>query len=160
MTANDVRKMSAEEKEAFHQAAEARIQKFSYTKPAPKRPRKDWMDLGESDLLQALVQVVKDGGENNLHYHVNSDTCWFVLKGRVRYYGVGNKLIGEFGPNEGILIPGGARYWFEKVGPEDLEILQVNGMNRTKGYPQRINLDAHKDWMSESFMQVYEKRGQ
>jgi mannose-6-phosphate isomerase-like protein (cupin superfamily) len=157
MTTPEIRKMSPEEKEAFHRAAEARIQKFSYQKPEPKRKGKDWADLGESDLLRVVVQVVKEGGENNLHYHQNSDTCWFVLKGRVRYYGVGDVPIGEFGPHEGLLIPGGARYWFEKVGPDDLEILQVSGLNASKGKSQRINIEPHKEWMTEAFMHVYEK---
>ena len=34
-------------------------------------------------------------------------------------------VIGEFGPNEGTITPRYARYWFENVGDEDLEILQV-----------------------------------
>jgi hypothetical protein len=47
------------------------------------------------------------------------------LKGRVRFYGPGDKLIGEFGPHEGTITPRYARYWFENAGDEDLEILQV-----------------------------------
>jgi len=152
-----VRDMSPEEKEEFHRAAEARVQTFSYSKPEPKHEGKDWVNLGATDLVRVLVQVVKEGGENNLHYHQNSDTCWFVLKGRVRYYGVGDVVIGEFGPHEGILIPGGARYWFEKVGSEDLEILQMNAVNIGKGKSERINLEPHKGWMKEAFLQVYEK---
>ena len=47
------------------------------------------------------------------------------LKGRVRFYGPGDVVIGEFGPHEGIVTPRGSQYWFEKVGEGDLEILQM-----------------------------------
>src|SRR5262249_51094637 len=104
------------------------------------------------------VQVVKDGGENNLHYHLNSDTTWYVLGGRARFYGVGDTLIGEYGRNEGLMIPGGCRYWFEKVGNEDLELMQIVAYDRTGGDSQRINVERHKDWMTGmANMEVYEK---
>jgi hypothetical protein len=54
--------------------------------------------MGKSERMRALVQIVRDGGENNLHYHTNSDTTWVVMKGRVRFYGLGDRLIGEYGP--------------------------------------------------------------
>jgi mannose-6-phosphate isomerase-like protein (cupin superfamily) len=102
------------------------------------------------------VQIVKDGGENNLHYHTNSDTTWVVMKGLVRFYGLGDKLIGEYGPGQGIMIPGGARYWFEKAGTETLELLQVVAVEPgAKG--ERINIDKHKDWMKgQELLEVYE----
>jgi hypothetical protein len=66
-------------------------------------------------------------------------------------------VIAELGPNEGILLPGGARYWFEKVGPGDLELLQMIGIERSSGSDQRINVERHKDWMeSDKFLKVYE----
>ena len=78
------------------------------------------------------MQIVKtDGGENNLHYHTNSDSFWMVLKGRVRFYGPDNKLIGEFGPHEGTSTPRYSRYWFENAGEEDAELLQVAAMWKT-----------------------------
>jgi mannose-6-phosphate isomerase-like protein (cupin superfamily) len=103
--------------------------------------------LGRAGHLRTVVRVVREGGENNLHYHINSDTTWLVLKGRARFYGVGDKLIGEYGPHEGVLMPGGARYWFEKAGDETLELLQVVGVTPGGGKSERINLDAHKAWM-------------
>jgi hypothetical protein len=65
--------------------------------------------------------------------------------------------LGELGPQGGILLPGGARYWFEKVGAEDLEILQIVCKESREAKPQRINLDQHKDWMTEDRLQVYDK---
>jgi mannose-6-phosphate isomerase-like protein (cupin superfamily) len=151
----DVRKMTPEEKEAFHREAETRIQPLAYAAPDSGKP-KDVLMLGKTGRMRTLVQIVKSGGENNLHYHTNSDTTWMVLKGRVRFYGLGDTLIGEYGVGEGILMPGGARYWFEKAGEDDLELLQVVAAE-TGAKAERINVEAHKDWMkSEPLLTVYE----
>jgi mannose-6-phosphate isomerase-like protein (cupin superfamily) len=155
--------MDAEQKEAFHRAAEAKIATFAYRKPAEAKDRggepmvKQIANLMRGDLLRLNVQIVKEGGENNLHYHSGGDTVWMVLKGAARFYGVGDKLLGEIGPNAGIHLPGGSRYWFEKVGPEDLEILQIVGKESREAKPARINLDQHKDWMTEDRLRVYGK---
>jgi len=155
--------MNAEEKEAFHRAAEAKIRTFSYEKPDDAKDRdghpmvKQIANLVRGDLMRLNVQIVKEGGENNLHYHTGGDTVWLVLKGGARFYGVGDKLLGELGPQGGILLPGGARYWFEKVGAEDLEILQIVCKESRAAQTARINLDQHKDWMTEDRLQVYDK---
>jgi hypothetical protein len=54
------------------------------------------------------------------------------------------------------MIPGGARYWFEKTGPETLELLQVVAVEQgAKG--ERINIEKHKDWMKgQELLEVYE----
>jgi len=155
--------MNAEEKEAFHRAAEAKIRTFSYEKPDDAKDRdghpmvKQIANLVRGDLMRLNVQIVKEGGENNLHYHTGGDTVWLVLKGGARFYGIGDKLLGELGPQGGILLPGGARYWFEKVGAEDLEILQIVCKESREAKPQRINLEQHKDWMQEERLRVYDK---
>jgi mannose-6-phosphate isomerase-like protein (cupin superfamily) len=147
--------LSPEEKEAFHRAAEARVTTFAYQRTPPDRP-KDIVPLVRTDLMKVAVQVVHEGGENNLHYHMNSDTTWFVLRGQVRFYGPDDAPIAELGPEQGIVIPGGARYWFEKTGPDDLEIVQMVGYDRVNGKPQRVNVETHKDWMTEDELRVYE----
>ena len=147
--------MNADEKEAFHRASEARVRTFAYERHPSGKP-KEIVPLVRTDLLKVAVQVVHEGGENNMHYHMNSDTTWLVLRGNVRFYGPGDALIAELGPEEGIVIPGGARYWFEKTGPDDLEIVQMVAYDRTRGTPQRINVEAHKAWMTEDELRVYE----
>ena len=153
----DVRNMTPEQKEAHHRDAEARIRTFSYRKPDADGEVKQFASLFKSDLIRLNVQIVKEGGENNLHYHTGGDNCWMVLRGAARFYGVGDVLLGEFGPNDGILLPGGSRYWFEKVGSEDLEILQIVCREARNAKTERINLDKHKDWMTDRSLQVYEK---
>jgi len=156
MRAETLAKMSPEEKEAFHRDCESKVKTLKYERaPLSGRP-KDFVPLAKTPLGRLTVQVVHEGGENNLHYHNNSDTTWFVLRGRVKFYGPGDVLIAELGPEEGIAIPGGARYWFEKAGDVDLELMQYVSYDVTGGEAQRVNVEAHKDWMTEANLHVYE----
>ncbi|HEY4135861.1 MAG TPA: cupin domain-containing protein [Alphaproteobacteria bacterium] len=117
---------SPESLERLHNEAEGLIQPFNYHKPSGIGTAKGRVDLGRTDCIHGVVQVVKrDGGENNLHYHTNIDSLWMVLKGRAKFYGPDDEVIGEFGPQEGTIMPAYARYWFENVGESDLELLQV-----------------------------------
>ncbi len=119
------------------------LQTFSYKKPDNLPRGKGIVQLAKSDLIRGRVQVVREGGENNLHSHVGMDGFWMVLAGKVKFYGPGDVLIGEFGKHEGILVPRGAQYWFESSGDEDLEILQMAGFE--KGVKtQRIDVEAQK----------------
>ena len=133
-----------------HEAAEADWVSFKYAKPDGVGAGKGFVSLGRKDIVRGAVQVVKKhGGENNLHYHTSSASFWMVLKGRVRFYGPGDVVLGEFGPNEGMITPRYSRYWFENVGEEDLEILQVSALSegaktsgRTDVSEQRFKIDS------------------
>ncbi|HWG04435.1 MAG TPA: cupin domain-containing protein [Beijerinckiaceae bacterium] len=129
---NDVVSPSAEKPdlEALHERAEAMMTGYSYHRPDLANS-KGIVRLAKTDLLRCSVQVVKkDGGENNLHYHTNGDSFWMVLKGKVRFYGPEDRLLGEFGPQEGICTPAYGRYWFENAGDDILELLHVSGLSK------------------------------
>ncbi|MGD9998466.1 MAG: cupin domain-containing protein [Acidimicrobiia bacterium] len=93
--------------------------------PRPLTGRKQAQLLCRSDLMVAAIQTVGDGGETNLHMHKRLDGFWFVLSGRATFYTTGDEVIAELGPREGVLVPRGFPYWFERTGDEHLEILQV-----------------------------------
>lgn len=142
-------KPAAEELPQLHSQAEAKVTTFSYSKPDGVNTGKGRVELAKTDRLRSIVQIVKkNGGENNLHYHTNSDSLWMVLKGRARFYGPGDEVIGEFGPLEGTISPAYARYWFENAGDDDLELLQVSALHdrtnersgRTDVSPQRYQV--------------------
>lgn len=105
-------------------------QRFSYSKPEGGQAAKAIVSLCQTDILRGAVQVVTEGGDNNLHSHTGMDGFWMVLKGRVRFYGPGDEVLGEFGMHEGIAMPRNAQYWFESCGDEDLELLQVVAFDR------------------------------
>ena len=105
--------------------------KFQYVLPESERPGKAIVSLGQTDLMRGLVQVVKKGeGDNNLHSHTGMDSFWFVLQGKVRFYGPDDEIIGEFGQHQGLTMPRNNTYWFASIGDEDLELLQVASFDR------------------------------
>lgn len=111
-------------------AAASGIKTFSYNKPEQLSGDKMIVELAKSRMIRGRVQVVRSGGENNLHSHEGMDGFWLVLKGRVRFYGPGDDVIGEFGELEGILLPAGNAYWFESADESvDLELLQMSAFD-------------------------------
>ncbi|OGA06278.1 MAG: hypothetical protein A2W68_09270 [Betaproteobacteria bacterium RIFCSPLOWO2_02_64_14] len=110
---------------------ESRATVFAYESPAELTKPKSIARLCRSDIIYSSVQILREGGENNLHAHSAQDGVWIVLKGRARFYGKGDALLAELAPLQGLHIPRGFYYWFEKVGEEPLEILQVEAIDKT-----------------------------
>jgi mannose-6-phosphate isomerase-like protein (cupin superfamily) len=135
---------------------------FSYRKPAGDIA-KQVVALGRTDRILANVQVLREGGENNLHSHPHLDGFWMVLKGRVKFYGDGDVVLGEFGPHEGIVIPRGSRYWFESTSDEPLEILQVEAFEKPFNdlrslMKDRVNVTEMKDATMNSLTVIVDAR--
>ncbi len=107
--------------------------------------KKTWQ-VCNSDLMKVQVQAVKSGGENNLHTHTGEDAFWYVISGAVRFYGEGDKVIGEYAKGEGLLVPRGFKYWFESASSEPLEILRVTAKDQNIDN-KRVDLSPQKDWM-------------
>ena len=107
---------------------------FKYVKPEfPAGKTLTITNLARTDQMLARVQVHSRGGEIQLHAHKHVDGFWMVLKGRARFYTQGDVLIADAGPMEGVLLPRGYKYWFEKAGDEDLEMLQVEAFDMPIG---------------------------
>lgn len=107
--------------------------------------KKTWQ-VCHSDLMKVQVQVVKSGGENNLHTHTGEDAFWYVISGAVKFYGEGDKVIGEYKKGEGLLVPRGYKYWFESASAEPLEILRVTAKDQNIDN-KRVDLSPKKQWM-------------
>ena len=117
---------------------------FKYQRPEFEGVKKSML-VCNSDLMRVHVQVVKNGGENNLHTHTGEDAFWLVLNGAVKFYGEGDKVIGELKKHEGILIPRGFNYWFESASDEPLEILRVAARDQSMEN-KRVNHSPLKQW--------------
>lgn len=103
---------------------------FEYERPENEDGTKSIAHLAHTDSFKADVQVVGEDGANNMHAHTGNDGFWMVLSGEARFYGDGDEVLDELGPDEGIVIPRGLKYWFESVGEDDLEILHVAGFHQ------------------------------
>ena len=118
---------------------------FRHQTPEFEGVKKTWQ-VCNSDLMKVQVQVVKSGGENNLHTHTGEDAFWYVISGAVKFYGEGDKVIGEYQKGEGILVPRGFKYWFESASSDPLEILRVTAKDQSVDN-KRVDLSPQKDWM-------------
>lgn len=103
-----------------------------------KRPDMSLVDskavirLVQSDVMIGNVQIIKEGGDNNLHSHAGMDGFWFVIRGQARFYGtLEEQIIADIGAGEAVFIPRNYPYWFERIGDEDLEILQIEAIDRS-----------------------------
>jgi quercetin dioxygenase-like cupin family protein len=136
-----------EKKEAFHKAAEARIKSFAFERPPQELEagRKFLCKLVGTDSSRVSIQVLNQGGENNLHYHPNVDLTYMVLKGKVAFYGPGDALIGEYGPLEGLNLPENSRYWFVAVGTDEAHLLQIQAYPKGREMAKRVDAEAKKD---------------
>jgi mannose-6-phosphate isomerase-like protein (cupin superfamily) len=118
----------------------SQMQAFKYEKPETDRP-KTIVWLARTDRLISDVQVINQGGETNLHSHTHLDGFWFVLSGRARFYGEGNKVLADIGKHEGILLPRGSKYWFESGSDEPLELLQIEASDKPVHSQQELVSD-------------------
>lgn len=106
---------------------------FSFAKPELGEKSKRVRLLARTDIAICATQVVREGGENNLHSHTHLDGFWLVLEGRARFYTTDDELVADLGPHEGVLIPRGFQYWFESSGDVDLQLLQFEASARRLG---------------------------
>jgi mannose-6-phosphate isomerase-like protein (cupin superfamily) len=118
---------------------------FRFETPEFDGVKKTW-HVCNSDLMKVQVQVVKDGGENNLHTHTGEDAFWYVINGAVKFYGEGDRLVGEYKRGEGVLIPRGYKYWFERASAEPLQLLRVTAKDQNIDN-KRVDLSHKKQWM-------------
>ena len=130
-------------------------QQFRLTTAIPEGMPKQVNLLCRTDRMVGVIQVIRKGGENNLHSHTHLDGMWTVLSGRARFYGDGNKPIAELGPYEGILIPRGFKYWFESTGEEVLILHQVEASDIAMPsigdvVKDRENHEPAKQWFDSS----------
>lgn len=116
----------------------ADAQLFKYERPEFDKGRRIII-MCKTDRMVGAVQVLKQGGENNLHSHSHFDGMWMVLSGRVRFYGDEKTVIADLGKYEGIMVPRGFKYWFESVGDEELELLQVEASDIAMGTERLLN---------------------
>ncbi|MGH3762933.1 cupin domain-containing protein [Actinophytocola sp.] len=106
--------------------------------------------LFRGDLMRAEVQVVQEGGENNLHAHPTTDGFWMVLAGRAKFYTTGDELVADLGPHEGVHVPRGFQYWFESSAEAPLELLHVSAKALGEKGPVRVDVAPRKkDWKND-----------
>jgi mannose-6-phosphate isomerase-like protein (cupin superfamily) len=111
--------------------APVKAQTFRLHTPLTSKGRLDTV-LGQADELQIRIKVYAEGGENVLHAHLREDHSFIILQGQARFYD-GEDSSQVLGRNEGILLPRGAKYYFQSCGEEPLVLLRVSNKGTQTG---------------------------
>jgi len=111
-----------------------------YEKPETTRDR-HVVSFGRTDSMMVFMQVLLRAGESRLHAHPNTDAFWWVVRGRAAFYTTDHELLAELDPENGLLIPRGCPYYFNAVGEEHLEILQMESFLRQGERLQTVHFE-------------------
>ena len=120
---------------------EPRAQIIAYSRPEKRDVPKTVTLLARSDIVFAAVQNLLEGGENNLHHHRVSGRILFrpIGSGSLLYGGRrGRRRVGR---HQGVFLEQRFPSWFESVGDEPLELLQVEASNRAMETPADVEHD-------------------
>jgi len=123
-------------------ANQSELKSFRYERPAVLTEPKTHLFLVRTRLLGFNVQVIRDGGETNLHAHPGQDAVWYVLGGRAKFYDTQEHVFCDIGVNEAVAIPHAAPYWFESSSDEPLEIIRASAKDPTAN-DERMNFSAY-----------------
>ncbi len=110
--------------------SQSQIESFKFEAPTALDAPKMHFQMARSKILGLGIQVLKEGGETNLHAHGDQDAVWWVLGGKVRFYDGIESVFGDFGPNEGVAIPRSTPYWFESASNEPLTIIRASSRDK------------------------------
>ncbi len=113
---------------------------FRVRTPLASKGRLDSV-LAETEMMQLRIKCYAEGGENVLHAHTDEDHSFIVLQGQARFHdGEGNSQV--LGRNEGIMLPVGAKYYFQSCGNEPLVLLRVAARTKERPAVRRIAPDG------------------
>src|SRR5262245_46643447 len=90
--------------------------------------------LGQADELEMRIKVYADGGENQLHAHLDHDHSFVVLEGEATFYDADGTAT-VIGKHRGIMLPRGTYYRFCNSGDGNLVLLRAGGGHKPEaGY--------------------------
>jgi len=105
---------------------------FSLRTPYMKQGRITQL-VAETENMWIHTKINYEGGENEIHTHLDEDHSFIVLEGQMSVFDEkGNEL--KVGKHQGVMIPRGAYYRYLNTGPENLVVIRVGA--GIKGKPQ------------------------
>ena len=96
---------------------------FSLRTPYMKQGRITQL-VAETENMWIHTKINYEGGENEIHTHLDEDHSFIVLEGQMSVFDEkGNEL--KVGKYQGVMIPRGAYYRYLNTGPENLVVIRV-----------------------------------
>jgi mannose-6-phosphate isomerase-like protein (cupin superfamily) len=120
-----------------------RAQKFSLRTPYMKQGRITQL-VAETENMWIHTKINYEGGENEIHTHLDEDHSFIVLEGQMSVFDErGNEQ--KIEKYQGIMIPKGAYYRYLNTGKENLVVLRVGAGIKGKaqgGVEMRVRPDG------------------
>ena len=116
----------------FKNDAQPRSQLFSLKTPYMQQGRVTQL-VAETPNLWIHTKVNAEGGENEIHKHLDEDHAFIVLEGQMSVFDEKGGEI-EVKQYQGVMIPKGAYYRYHNTGAGNLVVIRVGA--GIKGQPQ------------------------
>jgi len=116
---------------------------FSLRTPYMKQGRITQL-VAETENMWIHTKINYEGGENEIHTHLDEDHSFIVLEGQMSVFDEkGNEL--KVGKYQGVMIPRGAYYRYLNTAPENLVVIRVGAGIKGKkqgGEDMRVRPDG------------------
>jgi mannose-6-phosphate isomerase-like protein (cupin superfamily) len=116
---------------------------FSLRTPYMKQGRITQL-VAETENMWIHTKINYEGGENEIHTHLDEDHSFIVLEGQMSVFDEkGNEL--KVGKYQGVMIPRGAYYRYLNTGLENLVVIRVGAGIKGKkqgGEDMRVRPDG------------------
>ena len=120
-----------------------KTQKFSLRTPYMKQGRITQL-VAETENMWIHTKINYEGGENEIHCHLDEDHSFIVLEGQMSVFDEnGNEIKVE--KHQGVMIPKGAYYRYLNTGSENLVVIRVGADIKGKaqgGTEMRVRPDG------------------
>jgi len=120
-----------------------KTQKFSLRTPYMKQGRITQL-VAETENMWIHTKINYEGGENEIHTHLDEDHSFIVLEGQMSVFDEnGNEIKVE--KHQGVMIPRGAYYRYLNTGSENLVVIRVGAGIKGKaqgGTEMRVRPDG------------------
>jgi mannose-6-phosphate isomerase-like protein (cupin superfamily) len=118
-----------------------KAQLFSLKAPYMKQGRVTQL-AAKTTNLWIHAKVNAEGGENEVHTHLDEDHAFVVLEGRMSVFDEkGNEMVVK--PYQGVMLPKGAYYRYLNTGAGNLVVLRVGAAaGKQEGNHMRVRPDG------------------
>ncbi len=116
-------------------------QMFSLKTPYMKQGRVTQL-VAETTNLWIHTKINAEGGDNEIHKHIDEDHAFIVLEGQMSVFDeLGNEM--EIKQHQGVMIPKGAYYRYLNTGEGNLVVIRVGAGIKGQQGGQEMRLGAN-----------------
>ena len=118
-----------------------KAQLFSLKTPYMKQGRVT-QTVAKTETMWIATKINAEGGENEIHTHLNQDHAFIVLEGEMSVFDENGGEM-KLKPYQGVMLPKGAYYRYLNTGAGNLVVLRIGA--GIKGQPQGVEMRVSPD---------------